>query len=141
MKTAELPLPAWKAIERYLTASGRLATIQPDEPIFISQKPGRGAEMNYDYVSQIFKAYCLKAGLDTKRLSLHSLRHTAAHERYAAGQDILAIQDLLGHSSLDTTYRYLLFMHGVADTGVRLLEARFAHLNQITTTSQPDTIR
>ena len=130
MKTAELPLPAWNAIEHYLSASGRLATIQADEPLFISGKPGRGTEMNYDYVSQIFKAYCLKAGLDVNRLSLHSLRHTAAHERYAAGQDILAIQQLLGHASLDTTYRYLLFMHGAADTGVRLLEARFAEILQ-----------
>ncbi len=72
----------------------------------------------------------MKAGLDIKRLSLHSLRHTAAHERYAAGQDILAIQELLGHTNLDTTYRYLVFMHGVADSGVKLLEARFAHLQQ-----------
>jgi len=70
----------------------------------------------------------MKAGLDIKRLSLHSLRHTAAHERYAAGEDILAIQQLLGHASLDTTYRYLLFMHGVADPGVKLLEARYAML-------------
>ena len=136
IKTAELPVEAYQAINRYLEAAGRLHTIEPDELIFVSTKPDQENEpLAGDYINQMFKHYASCASLDTKRLSVHSLRHTAAHLRRKAGQDILLIKELLGHASLDTTYRYLVVMEGVADAGAKLLSPLFAHLNQLSTTS------
>ena len=38
--------------------------------------------------------------------TLHTLRHRFATRAYAGTRDLLAVQELLGHSSLDTTRRY-----------------------------------
>ena len=48
-----------------------------------------------------------KAGLDTKKYSVHKLRHTAATLMYQYGDvDIRALQELLGHESISTTEIY-----------------------------------
>ncbi len=75
-----------------------------------------------------FKRYAEAAGLDTERLSLHSLRHTASRERRQSGQDILEIKELLDHANLSTTFLYLQRYAGEADTGAHLLENKFRRL-------------
>ena len=48
-----------------------------------------------------------KAGLDTRKYSVHKLRHTAATLMYRYGNvDIRALQVLLGHDSISTTQIY-----------------------------------
>lgn len=133
--TAELPLPAWNAIKTYLERSGRLARMRPNTPIFMALKPGTGRPnharnepLHGDYINRVFKDYARAAGLDATRLSLHSLRHTAASLRHQAGQNILEIKEVLGHERLETTYNYLQRMSGTSDSGVKLLEARYPHL-------------
>ena len=55
----------------------------------------------------IVKKELLKAGLDTKKYSVHKLRHTAATLMYQYGNvDIRALQELLGHESISTTEIY-----------------------------------
>ena len=39
--------------------------------------------------------------------TMHALRHRYASRLYAASNDIVAVQELLGHSSVDTTRRYV----------------------------------
>lgn len=47
------------------------------------------------------------AGLDTRKYSVHKLRHTAATLMYQYGNvDIRALQELLGHESISTTEIY-----------------------------------
>ena len=47
------------------------------------------------------------SGLDTKKYSVHKLRHTAATLMYQYGNvDIRALQELLGHQSISTTEIY-----------------------------------
>ena len=42
-----------------------------------------------------------------KGLTVHHLRHTAASRMLKAGVDVKTVQEILGHSSLDITLRYL----------------------------------
>ena len=69
--------------------------------------PGRrqGQHLTYRQLSRLFHESVAAAGI-TKRVSLHSLRHSFATELLEKGTDIRYIQALLGHSKLDTTSRY-----------------------------------
>ena len=69
--------------------------------------PGRrqGQHLTYRQLSRLFHESAAAAGI-TKRVSLHSLRHSFATELLEKGIDIRYIQALLGHSKLDTTARY-----------------------------------
>jgi integrase/recombinase XerD len=69
--------------------------------------PGRrkGQHITYRQLSRIFHEAAAAAGI-TKRVSLHSLRHSFATDLLEKGLDIRYIQALLGHSKLDTTSRY-----------------------------------
>jgi integrase/recombinase XerD len=69
--------------------------------------PGRrqGEHLTYRQLSRVFHEAAAAAGI-TKRVSLHSLRHSFATDLLEKGLDIRYIQALLGHSKLDTTSRY-----------------------------------
>lgn len=69
--------------------------------------PGRrhGQHLTYRQLSRLFHESAAAAGI-TKRVSLHSLRHSFATDLIEKGIDIRYIQALLGHSKLDTTSRY-----------------------------------
>ena len=58
-------------------------------------------------VQAIINKELQQAGLDSKNLSVHKLRHTAATLMYRYGNvDIRALQVLLGHDSISTTQIY-----------------------------------
>lgn len=59
--------------------------------------------------SQIFKSAKAKANI-TKQGGIHSLRHAFATHLLESGTDIFAIKALLGHSSIQSTVRYLDFV-------------------------------
>jgi integrase len=52
-----------------------------------------------------FKSAAVKAGL--RGLTIHALRHTAASRMLEAGVDVMSVSQLLGHSDLKITMRYL----------------------------------
>src|SRR5215468_8592933 len=70
--------------------------------------PGRwqGQHLTYRQLSRLFHESAAAAGI-TKRVSLHSLRHSFATDLLDRGIHIRYIQAILGHSKLDTTARYL----------------------------------
>ena len=48
-----------------------------------------------------------KAGLSGRGITPHKLRHTSATHPIRSGADIRTVQELLGHSELETTAKYL----------------------------------
>lgn len=111
---AELPLNVKAAIDDYLLASGRLVTIERDDPLFIATELPHGGGLPIDpykhlatvTMSYAMAKYAKKAGLD-RHFTIHSFRHTSAQQRVALGADILEVNKLLRHKKLDTTLVYL----------------------------------
>ena len=48
-----------------------------------------------------------QAGIDAKRISPHSLRHSFALRTLRYSGNVVAVSKLLGHSQLTTTQRYV----------------------------------
>ena len=75
-----------------------------EKALFLSERKTRISNRTVEY---IVNKQLQAAGLDTRKYSVHKLRHTAATLMYQYGQvDIRALQELLGHESISTTEIY-----------------------------------
>ena len=68
---------------------------------------GRDQRISAKTVQWIVYKYLKMAGLGSKKLSVHKLRHTAATLMYQSGKvDIRVLKEILGHEQLNTTQIY-----------------------------------
>ena len=75
-----------------------------EKALFLSERKTRISNRT---VENIVDKQLQAAGLDSRKYSVHKLRHTAATLMYQYGQvDIRALQELLGHESISTTEIY-----------------------------------
>ncbi len=75
-----------------------------DKALFLS---GRQTRISAKTVQWVVYKYLQLAGLGTKGLSVHKLRHTAATLMYQSGKvDIRVLKEILGHEQLNTTQIY-----------------------------------
>lgn len=98
---------ALTAIQKWLEVRQQF---QPkDNAIFLNQ---RGARLSHRSIQLIMQKWGKKQSLST-HLHPHKLRHSFATHMLEASQDLRAVQELLGHSSLSTTqiYTHLDFQH------------------------------
>lgn len=102
--------PAMQAVERYL-AEGRpgiIAAIQNPkskiqiEALFLNRFGGR---LTARSVQSLIKSHAMKAGIAVS-VHPHLLRHSFATHLLDGGADLRIVQDLLGHSSANTTQIY-----------------------------------
>ena len=97
------------ALNDYLSYRPASNTVKHDsknseKALFLSEQKQRISNRT---VQAIISKELKLAGLDTKNLSVHKLRHTAATLMYKYGNvDIRALQELLGHESISTTEIY-----------------------------------
>ncbi|MGQ9507846.1 MAG: tyrosine recombinase XerC [Thermodesulfobacteriota bacterium] len=75
----------------------------PDSPLFINLRGGR---LTARSVGRLIKKYTDSSGI-VRKVSPHTLRHTFATHLLDSGAEIREIQEMLGHSSLSTTQRYI----------------------------------
>jgi len=78
---------------------------KPKEYLFNGRRPGGPMSMrNIQHLVQIALA---KIGLDSKNYTVHTIRHSFATHLVDNGTNLHTVKELLGHSNLQTTLRYL----------------------------------
>ena len=100
--------PLWPETVELLVAFLKRNPVAPDEVIFRNRYGNPlGASGVRFRLKQYLQAATQKAPrLSEKRVSPHTLRHTAAVHLLASGVDVSIIRDWMGHVSLDTTNLY-----------------------------------
>lgn len=103
--------------------------LQEDSPLFINHAyVSNKTRITSVTISKIVKRYLRSIGIDSKKLSAHSLRHTAAITALKSGADILAVRSMLGHSKVETTMIYQRAIEeerGREGTAIRLLDTAY----------------
>ena len=100
----KLAEPVEEAIRAYLRARG---ATDGKEPLFASIAHRNGGErMTTRSISRVAKENLIAAGLNSDRLTAHSLRHTAATLNLLNGGTVEETQQLLGHANINTTLIY-----------------------------------
>ena len=100
----KLAEPVEEAIRAYLRARG---ATDGKEPLFASIAHRNGGErMTTRRISRVAKENLIAAGLNSDRLTAHSLRHTAATLNLLNGGTVEETQQLLGHANINTTLIY-----------------------------------
>ncbi len=105
-RTTVLQPAAALAVSEWLRERDRLG-LGPYHPLFCTISKGvMGRPLLEGYVRTLLPRLAKRAGI-RKRVHPHGLRHYYAATLRREGVDIAAISQLLGHSSIATTARYL----------------------------------
>lgn len=100
----KLAEPVEEAVRDYLKARGET---DPEAPLFSSiANRNNGERMTTRSVSRIAKTRLVNVGLESDRLTGHSLRHTAATLNLLNGGTVEETQQLLDHANINTTLIY-----------------------------------
>jgi len=107
-RTIYLNRACLKALNDYINIRPKIGAKKDsknsDKALFLSERLERISNRT---VQHIVERELSKAGFDTRKFSVHKLRHTAATLMYQYGNvDIRALQELLGHESISTTEIY-----------------------------------
>jgi integrase/recombinase XerC len=123
-------------IVRYLTERRarfpRHRLDDPRLPLFVRADTGtRFSRQQVEYlVEKLYRRAGMRARVPSGAL-VHALRHTFATSALDGGVDVVELQELLGHASLDTTRRYLdataaQLRHAIASHPAQAALKRFA---------------
>ena len=78
---------------------------RPKEYLFHGQRPGK--PLSVRSIQHLVQLALARLGLQSKHYTVHTIRHSFATHLVEQGADLHTVKELLGHSSLHTTSRYL----------------------------------
>lgn len=78
---------------------------KPKEYLFNGDKPGKHYTVRS--IQHLMQKALIKVGLENRNFTIHTLRHSFATHLVDNGTDLHTVKELLGHSSLQTTLRYM----------------------------------
>jgi integrase/recombinase XerD len=78
---------------------------KPKEYLFNGYKPGKRYSVRS--IQHLMQKALIKVGLENKNFTIHTIRHSFATHLLDNGTDLYTIKELLGHSSLQTTMKYM----------------------------------
>lgn len=78
---------------------------KPTEYLFNGQRPGKRYSVRS--IQHLMQKALIKVGLESKNYTIHTIRHSFATHLVDNGTDLHTIKELLGHSSLQTTMKYM----------------------------------
>jgi integrase/recombinase XerC len=109
--------PTLRLLHAWIAERERLAS--PDAgPLFVS---ARGSRLSARSVQRLVERLCVAVGTK-KQVTPHTLRHTTATLALAMGSDLSTVGDLLRHTDLNTTRRYIHLVDERRREAVRRLE-------------------
>lgn len=117
---------AKRATKEYLDARDDL-----DDAMFVKTGPetrshNESAPLTTRSVERIVKQYATKAGIMSKRVTPHVIRHSFATDLLSNGADLRSVQALLGHANIGTTQIYT----HVTDKHLRNIHKQFHNKNK-----------
>ena len=101
-RVVPLGVPALNAIDRWESIARPSFVRDEHEALFLG---ARGGRINDRAVRTVVDRAAREGGLEG-HISPHTWRHSAATHLMEGGADLRSVQDLLGHSSLQTTQIY-----------------------------------
>lgn len=121
----KLAEPVERALREWLAARGR---VDGSEPLFCSiSNNGAKTALTTRSISRLVKVRLQAIGLNSGRITAHSLRHTAATLNLLAGGSLEETQQLLRHKSIVTTMIYSHALERAANQSEnRIAEAVFS---------------
>jgi site-specific recombinase XerD len=78
---------------------------KPKEYLFNGDQPGKRYSVRS--IQHLMQKALTKVGLENKHFTIHTIRHSFATHLLDNGTDLHTIKELLGHSSLQTTMKYM----------------------------------
>ena len=104
----KLSEPVLQAIREYLSERGQ---VSENAPLFAScSRRNTGGRLTTRTVSSVAKVAMKSAGYDSRRLTAHSLRHSAATLALQAGMSLQEVSEFMRHSSINVT---MIYVHSV----------------------------
>ncbi len=115
---------ALKPIRAYIQARGKA---DPKSPLFISHSDrNNGGRLTTRSISRIVKEALREAGIDSDRLTAHSLRHTAVTLSLLGGATIQEAQSMARHKNINTTLIYAHNINRIKQAPERKIDALLA---------------
>jgi integrase/recombinase XerD len=78
---------------------------RPKEYLFNGYRPGKRYSVRT--IQHLMQKALTKVGLENKNFTIHTIRHSFATHLIDNGTDLHTIKELLGHSNLQTTMKYM----------------------------------
>lgn len=118
-----------KPILTYLEARGQA---DKSAPLFASiSDRNNGKRMTTRSISRLIKNALLQADIDDKRLTAHSLRHTAITNALKGGANLQEVKTMARHANINTTLIYSHNLERMANAAERLIDKYMEEIHTI----------